>query len=340
MSAADKGGTVAPYTTIPNAFLDLLMADCTGSEVKVLLYVARRTFGTVKGRKNGSDAIALSQICNGIVKLDGTILDRGTGLAKQAAIEALRRLEFAKIVERERGNGRTPDTWRIAAALPSVKVKAPDKRRQKRYENHTASGMKITPAAVCKSHPQKKGLNHHQKEREKESPVGEVSGTPEAAENPKPKPFFSQVDDEKTPRAPLENPEREFEARIMERHGTTVDADRLLQIVTSELDCGPLSEFLEEDSKTTTAPGNIRNPGAYYRDLARSVLRRKQVARLEFMFRPEEKFVPSCTTCNDGLLPDGAYCDCGVGAVRRQCDDYAKKTAASLPEAVSEQATA
>jgi hypothetical protein len=327
------------------------MADCTGSEVKVLLYIARRTFGTVKGRKNGSDAIALSQICNGIVKLDGTILDRGTGLAKQAAIEALRRLEFAKIVERERGNGRTPDTWRIAAALPSVKVKAPDKRRQKRCENHTASGvkiipltgMKITPAAVCKSHPQKKGLNHHQKEREKESPVGEVFGTPEAAENPKPKPFFSQVDDEKPkpkPRTPLENPEREFEARIMERHGTTVDADRLLQIVMSELDCGPLSELLAEDSKTTTAPGNIRNPGAYYRDLARSVLRRKQVAKLEFMFRPEEKFVPSCTSCNDGLLPDGAYCDCGVGAFRRQFDDHAKKTAASLPEAVSEQATA
>jgi hypothetical protein len=106
---------VIPYTAVPNGFLDNLMADCTGAEVKVVLYIARRTLGTKKGRANGSDAIALSQICDGIVKGDGTRLDRGTGLARAAVVEALRRLEFARIIERDRGNGRTPDTWRLAA---------------------------------------------------------------------------------------------------------------------------------------------------------------------------------------------------------------------------------
>lgn len=123
----------------------------------------------------------------------------------------------------------------------------------------------------------------------------------------------------------------EFSARIMERHGSAVDVDRLLRIVKSELDCGPLSEFLEEDSQTTTAPSDIRNPGAYYRDLARKVMRGKKAAGLESVMSihwqlPDVKFVPPCT-CDDGKLPSGEYCDCGSGALRQQCDEYADRQA-------------
>jgi hypothetical protein len=32
-----------PFTAVSNAFIDWLMADCTGSEVQVFLYLSRRT---------------------------------------------------------------------------------------------------------------------------------------------------------------------------------------------------------------------------------------------------------------------------------------------------------
>jgi hypothetical protein len=142
--ASDFGTPVLPYTAVPNAFLDLLMADCTGAETKAFLYIVRRTRGTRRGRENGSDAIALSQICGGIVKKDGTRLDRGTGLARAAAVEALYRLEFAGIIERDRGSGRIPDTWRLAAELPATKVQAPEKR----FRNRTGSGSKSEPVST------------------------------------------------------------------------------------------------------------------------------------------------------------------------------------------------
>jgi hypothetical protein len=198
--------------------------------------------------------------------------------------------------------------------------------------------------------------SHHQESKKKESQARRsgkarsVDATTKETPKAKTKPFSQKVDDDEKPkpRTPLENPEMEFRARITERHGSTVDVDRLLQDVKSELDCGPLSEFLEADLKATTAPGRLTNPHGHYRRLARKILRQKQAAGLEWITSTplqvqEVKFVPSCT-CDDGLLPDGAYCGCGVGSFRKQYDDYMKKTAASLPvtlpEVLPEQATA
>jgi hypothetical protein len=360
MSGACKaGGEIVPYTTIPNAFLDLLMADCTGSEVKVVLYIARRTFGTRKGRERGSDAIALSQICNGIVKRDGTRLDRGTGLAKEAAVEAIRRLEFAHIIKRERGNGRTADTWKIAPELPSVKAKAPEKPRQQRFENRTTSsseiepltGSKIEPAAVRKSNTQNKGSKSSSKPSSSKESLGRVLENPEAAENQNQKPSSLKVDDDEnpkpktpteketpTPRTPLQNPEMEFRARIAERHGNTVDVEVLLGHILRDLDHGPFSAFLEEDSKTTTAPNNLKNPTGHYRKLAREVMRKRQEEQMRIsvglpaqapilrVHVPEEPWKPPSCVCKDGLLSDGTYCACKVGNVRRQYDERFPET--------------
>ncbi len=72
-----KGIESPNYTQIPNVYLDELMADLTGAEFKVLMYITRRTFGF--GKK--SDNISLNQIANGIIKKDDSILDKGTGLS-------------------------------------------------------------------------------------------------------------------------------------------------------------------------------------------------------------------------------------------------------------------
>ncbi len=50
------------YTMVPDELFDELMVELSGAELKVLLYIIRRTFGF----KKDSDNISLSQLLNGI----------------------------------------------------------------------------------------------------------------------------------------------------------------------------------------------------------------------------------------------------------------------------------
>jgi phage replication O-like protein O len=68
------------YTIVPDELFDELLADLSGAELKVLLYIIRRTFGF----KKGSDRISKAQLERGIQRRDGTVLDRGTGLSRRA----------------------------------------------------------------------------------------------------------------------------------------------------------------------------------------------------------------------------------------------------------------
>jgi phage replication O-like protein O len=84
-----------PNTTqIPNEVFDTLMSQLSGGELKVLLYICRRTFGFRKD----SDSISLTQIAHGITTKAGRILDQGTGLSKRHAINALKALEKRNII--------------------------------------------------------------------------------------------------------------------------------------------------------------------------------------------------------------------------------------------------
>src|SRR5437870_3299512 len=76
------------YTPVPDELFDELLPDLTLAELRVLLYVMRRTFGF----KKGSDCISKSQLENGIVKRDGRLLDRGTGLSRRAVRVAIHSL--------------------------------------------------------------------------------------------------------------------------------------------------------------------------------------------------------------------------------------------------------
>lgn len=77
------------YTQIPNVFFDEMMHNMEKAELKVILYVMRRTFGFGKT----GDRISLSQMCKGIVSKDGKVLDRGTGLSRDAVSRAITILE-------------------------------------------------------------------------------------------------------------------------------------------------------------------------------------------------------------------------------------------------------
>ena len=84
-----------PTTTpVPDEVFDVLMPQLSGAELKVLMYICRRTFGF----KKDSDSISLHQIAHGIKTRDGRVLDAGTGLSKRHVINALKVLEKRNII--------------------------------------------------------------------------------------------------------------------------------------------------------------------------------------------------------------------------------------------------
>jgi phage replication O-like protein O len=88
-----------PTTTpVPDEVFDVLMPQLTGAELKVLLYICRRTYGF----KKESDNISLQQISSGITTKDGRALDGGTGLSIPSVTTAVRTLEEKGIILRQK----------------------------------------------------------------------------------------------------------------------------------------------------------------------------------------------------------------------------------------------
>jgi len=86
------------------------MAFLSGPMVKVYLYILMRTTGFYKRRDN----IALSQFEHGIVDSEGNRLDYGTGMSRNAIIQALKglkRLGLIGMVNRTSGSYRTNTYW-------------------------------------------------------------------------------------------------------------------------------------------------------------------------------------------------------------------------------------
>ena len=110
----------------PNAVVDELLPELTGSELKVLLYIVRRTFGFQKD----SDNISLSQMLNGITTREGQVLDRGAGIKdKKTVLAAIRSLEERGIISTERRRsiekGDEPTTYRLNLLSATQEGKTP-----------------------------------------------------------------------------------------------------------------------------------------------------------------------------------------------------------------------
>src|SRR5262245_28648724 len=107
--------TLIPNSTqIPDVILDYWMAELSGAEFKVLLYIARRTYGFGKD----ADDISLNQIARGIRRRDGSSLDRGTGLSRSGVKAACNSLASKGILIRSTNissNGSEPEesTYRL-----------------------------------------------------------------------------------------------------------------------------------------------------------------------------------------------------------------------------------
>jgi len=111
------GGWITPnFTMIPDQFFDEVMPHLSEAELRVLLYIMRRTFGFKKAQDN----ISLSQMVDGITTHDGQVLDRGCGLSKSAVAKGLKILSEKRIItatrnqSREKGN--LPTTYSLLYA--------------------------------------------------------------------------------------------------------------------------------------------------------------------------------------------------------------------------------
>jgi hypothetical protein len=116
-------------TQIPDVILDHWMAALSGAEFKVLMYIARRTYGFGKD----GDNVSLAQITGGIVRKDGVVLDRGTGLTKTGVCKALDALEQRGLVKRRqrdsKKSGHLPTFYslNLEAGLPPPLVNSVNK---------------------------------------------------------------------------------------------------------------------------------------------------------------------------------------------------------------------
>ena len=88
-----KGFSRPNTTPTPDELFDYFLTELTHAELKVVLYIIRRTYGFQKN----SDSISLNQISSGIMvkrgKNKGKQLDSGAGITKRGAIKAVQGLE-------------------------------------------------------------------------------------------------------------------------------------------------------------------------------------------------------------------------------------------------------
>src|SRR5215207_7735139 len=101
------------YTQVPDELFDVLLPQLADNELRVLLYIIRRTFGF----KRDADAISLSQMVSGIKTREGQVLDSGTGLAKSTVARGLKSLREQGIIVATRNaspqRGDQPTTYRL-----------------------------------------------------------------------------------------------------------------------------------------------------------------------------------------------------------------------------------
>src|SRR5688572_10276770 len=99
------------YTQVPDQLFDEPLGVLSGAELKVLLYIIRRTFGF----NRHTDSISLSQMLNGLKTKDGRVLDAGAAVSKPALLQALRSLEDKGIIATQRrrslGKGDEPTIY-------------------------------------------------------------------------------------------------------------------------------------------------------------------------------------------------------------------------------------
>jgi phage replication O-like protein O len=147
-------GFLYPTTTpVPDQVFNELLPLLTGAELKVLLYICRRTFGF----KKDYDRISLDQMINGIRKKNGKVLDTGTGLSKASVARALKKLSGKNIITRHRNSsskrGHEPTTYSLNMLAPLSQNKTRGVSEMRQGMSHGRDTQQTTRQQTNKQQP-------------------------------------------------------------------------------------------------------------------------------------------------------------------------------------------
>lgn len=154
-------GFLVPNTTpVPDDVFDVIAPELTEAELRVLLYVIRRTYGF----KKQQDAIAGSQMEKGIITRDGRVLDRGTGMAKSAVWRGIKGLVDKGILTK------TPD--KTDEGDSAVNVYQLRFREGVVLEKNNPSSRKEQPVVLQKDTQESVNKNHYTFKNKGSEPIG------------------------------------------------------------------------------------------------------------------------------------------------------------------------
>lgn len=141
----NPGFSPPTYTPVPDELFDVWLPKLKEAELKVLLYIIRRTLGFKK--PGNKDQIALSQISSGITTADGKVQDVGTGLHPASCSRAADSLAKKGLITKESttladgGHGPNEYTLRFKAPLlPHGNTLLPSDQPQEATTTHARVG--------------------------------------------------------------------------------------------------------------------------------------------------------------------------------------------------------
>lgn len=108
-----EGFSAPNGTFVPDEVFDVLAPELSEAELRVLLYIIRRTFGF----KKDTDNISLKQMTDGITTREGRVLDRGTGLSKAGNARGIKGLTEKGIIVTTRNRSATSGDQATTYAL-------------------------------------------------------------------------------------------------------------------------------------------------------------------------------------------------------------------------------
>jgi hypothetical protein len=141
-------------TQIPDVILDHWMGHLSGAEFKVVMYIARRTYGFGKD----SDTISLNQLARGIRMRRGGQLDYGTGLSRSSVKSACASLVGRGVLVKTQATvagSDEPDenTYRLNLYAPVILEDGPEPEQSTSSDQETEVGQKITHVGQKSTYP-------------------------------------------------------------------------------------------------------------------------------------------------------------------------------------------
>jgi Bacteriophage replication protein O len=147
------GFTHPNYTQVPDEFFDDVAPRLTEAELRVALYLIRRTFGF----KKDADAVSIKQMVDGITTREGEVLDRGTGMHRSSVVRGCQGLVAKGVIDVCKERSSDGDYEANVYALRFADETGGRFRRQGKSRKATTPARAKRPPVVAQSDPQETG---------------------------------------------------------------------------------------------------------------------------------------------------------------------------------------